>query len=327
VSDPRARRWILNEVGLCLMSLGRLRDAVPFYERVAKLDQELADDWHNASVTVRNLADLRLHLGDVDAGAEDAREALRLARKAENQNEERDSLAYMAWAEHLRGETEAALAHFAEAEALEQEISGDEYLYSQRGVRHAITLIRSHATPLPRSSANPLPYARRITEANLPLCKQYMREQVSQCHRVLGDLDAIEGQPAEARAHYDEALRIARSISDRATLIEALLARGRYVAKDLGDLGDLRGLDQAFSDLREALALATRGGYRRYEADIRVALAWAHLAATPIPGPSPAGGGRERAREEAERARAMSEAMGYHWGQVDAEAVLDALET
>jgi tetratricopeptide (TPR) repeat protein len=243
----------------------------------------------------------------------------------------------LAWAEHLRGETEAALAHFAEVESLYKETDNVEYPYSLPGIWYADTLIRSHATPLNRSSAAPLDYARRITEANLEILTELRApHQISMCHRVLGDLDAIEGQPTEARAHYDEALRIARSISVRDVLIEALLGRGRYVAKDLRgcanefarNLGDLNlgGLDQAFSDLREALELATRGGYRIYEADIRVALAWAHRA-TPIPGPSPASGGRERARAEAARARAMSERMGYPWGQVDAEEVLEGLDT
>jgi hypothetical protein len=50
-------------------------------------------------------------------------------------------------------------------------------------------------------------------------------------------------------------------------------------------------------------------------ADIRVTLAWAHLAA----------GGKQAARAEAERAQQMSEQMGYHWGQVDAAEVLGAV--
>ena len=43
------------------------------------------DDWHNASIDNQNLANLQIALGELDAGAEAAREALRLARKAENQ--------------------------------------------------------------------------------------------------------------------------------------------------------------------------------------------------------------------------------------------------
>jgi hypothetical protein len=149
------------------------------------------------------------------------------------------------------------------------------------------------------------------------------------CHRVLGDLDAVGALSScsqspspgakAARAHYNEALRIARAITFRPALIEALIARGRYLARTR------QAVAQAFADLREALELATRGGYRRYEADARVALAWAYLA-PPIPGPSPTRGGREhamaRALEEAQRAHALSEAMGYHWGRVDAEEVL-----
>jgi tetratricopeptide (TPR) repeat protein len=231
------------------------------------------------------------------------------------------------------GNLEEALEVYKQAEELQTEIQPSlQYHYSTDGIWHAETLIRCAADPLCRSDAPPLPYARRITEANLEICERNRWiEKISMCHRVLGDLDAhayLRSQPPspgaaqEARAHYDEALRIARSISRRDVLIEALLARGRYVAKDLrdfGNLGDLNlgGLDQAVSDLREALDLATRGGYRITEADIRVALAWAHRAA----------GAPARAREEAKRARAMSERMGYPWGQVDAEAVLDALDT
>jgi len=57
------------------------------------------------------------------------------------------------------------------------------------------------------------------------------------------------------------------------------------------------------------------GGYRIYEADIRMGLAWAHLAA----------GDRQAARAEAERAQRMSADMSYHWGQVDAAEVLAAV--
>jgi hypothetical protein len=85
---------------------------------------------------------------------------------------------------------------------------------------------------------------------------------------------------------------------------------------------DLSGL--AFNDLNEALGYALAGGYRIYEADIRIGLAWAHLALSP--GPSPKGRGElEAARAEAERAHAMSEEMGYYWGKVDAAEVLSAI--
>ena len=71
-------------------------------------------------------------------------------------------------------------------------------------------------------------------------------------------------------------------------------------------------LAQAFSDLDEARGYATEGGYRIYEADIRVALAWAQRAA----------GHPAAAQTSAARARRLSDEMGYHWGLVDAEEFL-----
>ena len=133
---------------------------------------------------------------------------------------------------------------------------------------------------------------------------------VSQCHRVLGDLDSDAGDHDSARGHYDFALKIARSIQKRNVLIEILLARGRWQAKQMADA------DAAFSDLNEALGYCVESGYRIYEADVRVALAWAYVA----------NGEKEKAKRSAERALQMSNEMGYHWGKVDAKEVLERIE-
>ncbi len=185
------------------------------------------------------------------------------------------------------------------------------YLYSLRGIQHADHLRR----------VGDADYARRITDANLEICERNrVAQQISQCHRVLGDLDADAGDHKSARVHYDEALKIARGITKRDVLIEALLARGRWLARHMQDV------DAARSDLDEALVYAVDGGYRIYEADIRVGLAWAGVAALTL-NPSPSGRGTylDAARAEAERAHAMSETMGYHWGLVDASEVLGVL--
>ena len=101
------------------------------------------------------------------------------------------------------------------------------------------------------------------------------------------------------------------------TQIEALLARGRFYAKaDLTGFQNLSGLEQAFTDLNEALNYAVEGEYRIYEADIRVALAWAYLAT----------GEEEKAKGSAQRALQMSQEMGYHWGKVDAEEVMQRMK-
>ena len=301
VSDPRAKSFTLNEVGFCLMSLGRLGEAVPFYERGNAMDAEM-EDWSNASSGYRNLADLHAHVGALAASAEAAREALALARRAGDKNGELLSMAYQGLASHLQGDLKMAGKSFRQAEVLEQDYRpGARHLTRLVGVFYADHLQR-------RGDAE---YARRVTMENLEMCENYRWTfLISLCHRVLGDLDSDAGQHASARQHYDEALKIARGITFRPALIEALLARGRWAARHLQDSA------AAFSDLKEALGYAVDGGYRIYEADIRVALAWAHLAA----------GDPVRARQEAERAQRMSVDMGYHWGQVDAAEVLAALD-
>jgi tetratricopeptide (TPR) repeat protein len=308
------KRWILNTIGFCLMSLGRLREAVPFYERVIKAGLA-AEDWHNISVDNQNLAELHAQLGALEASAEAARQALDLARHAENKRDEKNSQRGQAWAEHLLGNLDVATSIFIQIETLEQEEYLQEnirYLFSTRGINHADHLRRTGKPD----------YARRVTKANLAWwVKNYKwPKDESSCLRILGDLNSDSGNHESARAHYESALKIARSISHRQVLIEALLARGRFLAKMAVGVGssdpgrdDLAPtVTDAFNDLNEALNYAVEGGYRIYEADIRVALAWAHLAASST----------LSAKAEAERALQMSQEMGYHWGVVDAEEVL-----
>jgi tetratricopeptide (TPR) repeat protein len=150
-------------------------------------------------------------------------------------------------------------------------------------------------------------------------------DDTSRCHRVLGDLDLELGSYESAREHYESALKIARSISIQFVLIEALLARGRFLAKvsQTSEISKISGGSQAFSDLNEALGYCLEGGYRRYEADVRVALAWAYLA---ISDQQSAISNKEKAKASAERALQMSNEMGYHWGKVDAGEVIERIE-
>ncbi len=320
VSSPGNQRIILSAIGLCLMSLGRLRAAVPFIERVIQVNAS-ADDWFNGSIDYLILTSLYIYLGELDRGVEVARVALELlargagvatrvaaalAKLTMHENprytSERDARTTLARALHLRGGLAEATAEFARAEALERKIDPNkQYLYGLRGIFHA-----EH-----QRRAGDAAYARRVSEANLTICERNgWKGDLSGSHRVLGDLDADAGDHDSARAHYDQALSLAHGIQQRDVLIEALLARGRWYARFMNDPAS------AFNDLNEVLGYALAGGFRIYEADIRVGLAWAHLRASD----------KDQARSEASRAKSDSAAMGYHWGQVDADEVLAALD-
>ena len=227
-------------------------------------------------------------------------QALNIARRIQDKPNEKRMLAWQAWIAHLDGDLHRAAFIFDQAEKLENELTSGIYLYNLYGIQHA-----DHLRRILFSN-----YARAITDTNLQYCE---RNQwtflVSQCHRVLGDLDSDSGDHDSARGHYDFALKIARSIQKRNVLIEILLARGRWAAKHTKDS------NAAFADLNEALDYCAKSGYRIYEADVRVALAWAYLANDE----------NQKAKESAERALQMSQEMGYHWGKVDAEEVLKAM--
>jgi tetratricopeptide (TPR) repeat protein len=295
------KAYIFNAIGFCLMALGRLREALPFYERQNKISFEMSD-WRNLSIGYRNLADLRAQLGALVASAEAAREAVMFAQRAAAKWEECKYLAVQANIGYLQGDLEMAGTAFKQAEELIKAIKPQhKYLYSDIGIFQADHLRR----------IGDMDYSRRVTDANLQICERnHWANTISQCHRALGDLDSDIGDHISAREHYESALRIARGISVRHMLIEALLARGRFLAKHIKDS------NTALSDLDEALGYCVESGYRIYEADVRFALAWAYLANNE----------NEKAKQSAERALQMSNEMGYYWGKVDAKEVLERIE-
>jgi len=73
--------------------------------------------------------------------------------------------------------------------------------------------------------------------------------------RIILHVDADVGDQNRPRTHYNEALKIAREITDLHAIIEALLARGRSSAKRI------KKAREAFKDLEEALSYATTGGF------------------------------------------------------------------
>ena len=308
--EPKAQGWFLHETGFCHMMLGNLQAAVPFYQRAIDLKLSL-ENWRGASIGYQNLAELYVSLGDLKGRAEADRHSLELARRAKDAEEECHALADQAWAEHLRGHLMQASQLFQQMETLQQNISdpGKPYVYCLHRLRSADHL---------RHIGNPQE-AGRLLQVSLEECQNTgWKDYDSLTHRVFGDVKAEAGQPDEARHHYDEALRIIRSITRHDLLIDILMSRGRWLAQQ-GIVGP------ALSDLGEALRYAVKSGYRIYEADIRVALAWIYLAEADNTGGQQSAQNRERARQEAEQADEISHKTGYYWGRKDAQEIIQRL--
>jgi tetratricopeptide (TPR) repeat protein len=301
VSDVNDKRFIINAVGTSLMNLGRLRAAMPFYERAYSM-ATASELWHNANIIGQNLIELHTHLGNLEKSLEMARAGLELAALVpdiiEQCKDQRNSLVWLGWTLHLRGHLQEATHSFERADMLEQELGRpEEYMYRRRGTFHADHLRR----------VGNFAYARLVTEANLIICQRNsFRADLSLSHRLLGDLDAEAGMHDQAHSHYDAALALARMIQMPLVIIEVLLARGRWYARHRHDVPN------ALNDLHEALSYAVEGEYHIYELDVRVGMAWAHLRE----------GNLSQAAAEAERAKSESVRMGYYWGEIDANELL-----
>lgn len=313
ISSAEDKSTLLHEIGFCMVSLGRLSEGPPFYNRAITIYKSI-EKWRQASRSYSNLMELYAYLGKLDFSTDAVCEELKLARIIEDKNQEIIALSDQALVTSLRGDLELAGKAFRQAEELQRNIQPQvRHLSRLEGIKHADYLRRSGNAA----------YAQRITALNLKVCvNNGWRNNISRCHRVLGDLDSGSGQFESAHTHYDKALKIARNIVSRVVLIEVLLSRGRWFARYKHDASS------AFNDLNEALDYTVNSGYRIYETDIRIALAWAYLAKASVPHISSENKNAALANAwtQADRAQRMSRRMGYYWGQVDAEKVMRKLE-
>lgn len=303
LTDAKDREYMLRGVALGLMTVGRLFDAIPISRRSHELAAQLGDPL-SESKALQLLAELRIHQGRFEEGAVRAKEAFQAAQNVvteeERLTEESCSLAYEAWCHHLQGNLDRAEQLFVRANEIEsQRMGSPAQLIKLWGVYYAEHLRR---TGRPQEAVASL-------RANIDAAGIEQPEIMSECHRVLGDIALdIEGvESVSPAAHYGEALKIARTISHRAILTEALLGSGRLAA----ERGDL---EHAHLYLFEALDHAQECGYALYEADGHLNLALAYARA----------GDSELSRSESSRAIGLCESIDYWWGTRAAEAIRSA---
>jgi tetratricopeptide (TPR) repeat protein len=88
------------------MQLGELAQAARFYERGNAIKLDITKDWYHASMSLQYLAKMYAYLGRLTDSIESATYALELAGRIENkqkrQLQEQNSLAYLAWTQHLQ---------------------------------------------------------------------------------------------------------------------------------------------------------------------------------------------------------------------------------
>jgi tetratricopeptide (TPR) repeat protein/GTPase SAR1 family protein len=307
LKNPLWKSRIFATVGFCLMSLGQLHESERFYLRQIAISKKI-NQWQMVSNGYQNLSRLNIHFGRLGqaqvyaASGTDAAEIFSSQKRKkgpinrQKSKTKRNSLCWLGYTYHLAGELKKSSNMFNEAQNLHRNIYGKHsYLDGLRGIQHAEHLIRIDETEL----------AKTIVASCLNFCEKETH-QMSRCYRLLGIIEAAGSHHDLAGNYFELAVEKARAVFRQDVLITALFARGLWLSKSMNDA------TPAFKDLNEALDYAVAGGFKIYEADIHVALAWAHLIE----------GHKSESKKSANLAQQISNDMGYYWGKIDAIEVL-----
>lgn len=256
VADKEQAIWLINEVGICHMGLGYLREATKYLERASRKAEEQRL-WKEAATSIANLAASRCLLGDLHKAKENALTAeefaAHLPESAHRGKLSRRAIALQGWIVLWAGDARAAQALFEKADKESAGLDVFDWRQRAEGIRYGDALLACGEKDRARSiGENILTSAR--DGRSVPL--------ESMASRLLGDLHRSEGNLESASEHYHNAVRLARATTRREILIEALLARGRQARLE-------GAVSQAEQDLREAVRECSENGYRPFEADSR----------------------------------------------------------
>ncbi|MCP4695586.1 MAG: hypothetical protein GY862_01875 [Gammaproteobacteria bacterium] len=279
------RAWLLQVAAYCLVSLGRLAEAVRPRRAGLKIEVK-REDWKNAAISAENLTDLYLPLGQLDQAQEAAEQAISYADRAGDALWRMSSRAHLATALHGRGDLEDAQARFAEAEVIQAERDPQSpRLYGLAEARYCALLLEQA-----RDSAT----RREVLERgqySLKIVKNLL--SIAFSHLTLGRTLAVLHGLEQARPELDAAVRGMRRAGMVYFMPEFLLTRARLLAET--------DLEQTRRDLEEADGIIQRCGMKLYAVDS--ALLHARLALD--------SGDRDAARAFRETAEKLIQATGY----------------
>ncbi len=252
--------WLLAAASFCLMSLGRLAEAIQPRQAALKIRVK-TKDWENSSRTAQNLVDLMLPLGQLTEATTAAQQALDYAQQAEDLFEQTKSQAYLATALHRVGKLEESQKNFEQAEQLQKERQpNNPQLYSGAGFYYCALLLDQATeqteiqTVLKRGK-----YSLEIGIANNHLITISL-DQLTLA-RAYFKLDELK----EAENYFNQAVEGVRKAGKIEFMPIFLLDRANFFIK-------INKLEEAKRDLSEAKQIISRSGMKLYEVDYHLAM-------------------------------------------------------
>ena len=139
--------WLLAEVSFCLMTLGRLAEAVAPREAATNLIAKL-EDWENVATSAESLTNLLLLLGKLAEAETAARQVIDYALRNEDKFRQLVNYSCLATVLHHRGELSNARETFAHSEQLQIQYQPEyPYLYLVQGAQYCALLLDTAHQP------------------------------------------------------------------------------------------------------------------------------------------------------------------------------------
>lgn len=210
--------WLLAEASFCLMSLGRLAEAVS----PRTVDMEMAvkqQDWQGASISARNLVDLYLPLAQLDKAKTSANKAIDYANNSEDLFAQMVSKTYLARSLHYLGLLDQALALFQQAEQIQAERNADDpQLYALQGHLYCALLLDRNSHQAQTQQV----MARALYSLNMEVVQNHLLS-------IAFDQLTLARLPSPQHAYdFDEAVTAMQASGNVLNLPTVLLARAKH---------------------------------------------------------------------------------------------------
>jgi tetratricopeptide (TPR) repeat protein len=290
-----AKAFVLNEAGVNLRMLGRLKDAAQPMQ--AAVDAYIAqEDWRKAAIVAGNLSELYLTIGDIALALEYANKSLDLADRSGDASWRMAMRTTLADAMHQAGRQSEAESLFREAEEIQKENQPEcPILYSLWGFRYCDLLLSQGEYQEVLSRASETIKIAKTLSGSLSLL------DIALDYLSLGRghlLQALQGGSQDftrVAEHLNQAVDGLRQAGTQDYVPRGLLARA--------ELYRVRGeYEMAQHDIEEAMTIAERGEMGLHQADCHLEHARLYLAMEDD----------ARTQEHLAIARKMIEQMGYH---------------
>ncbi|WP_127027257.1 tetratricopeptide repeat protein [Candidatus Methylobacter oryzae] len=242
---------VLGNIAFCLMSLGRLQDAVEPKMVNLKLCEKL-ENWVETARAAQNLVDLYLLLGQLELAYNTViQEQIKYAQLSKHPFSQIKSQCYLAIVLYRSGNLSEAIKHFQQAEVLQQQ-DGFQYLSSVIGFEYCRLLIDA------AHDKNTLQTVTATVKHNVNIGGGLLDEALINltCARIYVFLNKL----SEAKKIFQQAVSCIQKSNVATFTPPFYLYRADFYLTQ-------NHLDQAQADLNSALEIIERCGMKLYAVD------------------------------------------------------------